>query len=59
MGLYTLLILGVIMKVSEVMQEFVPCEICGNKNIKIYSSLYLSSRGCFDSRRMFEDSKNF
>ena len=48
------------MKVSEVMQEFVPCEICGNKNIKIYSSLCLSSRvvliqeGCLKILKIFD-----
>ncbi len=28
------LILGVIMKVSELIEEFVPCEICGNNDLE-------------------------
>jgi uncharacterized Zn finger protein len=37
--------LGVIMKVSEIIQEFVPCEICGNNDLDNFYFYVLANKG--------------
>jgi hypothetical protein len=38
-------ILGVIMKVSEIIQEFVPCEICGNNDLDNFYFYVSANKG--------------
>jgi hypothetical protein len=35
------------MKVSEIIQEFVPCEICGNKDLNNFYFYVISDKGAY------------